>query len=197
MRHQFSLFNSPIDLAHKLWMQLLESGDCAIDATCGNGKDSLALCTIFLEKKGGFLISLDIQETALSHTHARIQEHCPQFLPFLSLHQQSHRSFPSIAYEKKVKLIVYNLGYLPGGDKRITTLQESTLESLTDALKLISAGGMISLTCYVGHKEGEQEYLALKEWFTTLPSDLWSITECSWYNRHKSPILILLQKNQP
>lgn len=47
----------------------------------------------------------------------------------------------------------YNLGWLPGGDKSITTKLEDTLESIEAAKRLVRHGGMISVMLYTGHSE--------------------------------------------
>lgn len=47
----------------------------------------------------------------------------------------------------------YNLGWLPGGDKSITTELEDTLESIEAARRLVKSGGMISVMLYRGHAE--------------------------------------------
>ena len=73
MRAEFPLFNTPIDLAHDLWENLIEENSLVIDATCGNGKDSLFLAKV-LEEKKGCLYCIDIQESAILNSKAFLKK---------------------------------------------------------------------------------------------------------------------------
>lgn len=194
MQKTFPLFNTPIDLAHHFWSLLLEEGDGVIDATCGNGKDSLKLASCLQKKKGTALICIDVQEKAIENTKALIQEAAPSFFPFVQFHLGSHEHLFSPNTEK-LKLIVYNLGYLPGGDKSFTTQVSSTLASLQKALELLSPGGVISLTCYPGHLEGAKEEKELINFSSSLNPKEWTSSIFSWNNRKASPSLLLIQKS--
>jgi len=188
----FPLFQSHLDLAHDLWTKVLASGGWAIDATCGNGHD-----TLFLSKHiqdGCGLIGLDLQIGAIQSTQTRLEQN---EAPMESIHLfcQSHAEFPSIAFEHPIQLIVYNLGYLPGGDKSLTTLKSSTEASVLQGLNLLAPGGVMSLTCYPGHPEGLKEEEALLELARGLSPETWSVTFHQWKNRTSSPSLLLIQKN--
>ncbi len=189
MRSQFPLFNTPIDLAHHFWKGLLAEGDVVIDATCGNGKDALAIAKL-LQPLNGALLCIDIQEKAIENTKALLAEELPSFLPFVSFYHGSHERLPELA----AKLIVFNLGYLPSGDKSLTTNAESTLQSISHALELVSFGGVISITCYPGHAAGKKEEEALLECLSKLDPFMWSFTSFFWKNRNASPSLFLVQK---
>jgi len=175
------------ELAHLHWKRVIQPGDCVIDATCGNGKDSLFLAGLIGEE--GTLIGLDIQQEALDKTEKLLEKrsNCHLFL-------QSHAQFPPVAFQKKIKIIAYNLGYLPGGDKKITTQTSSTLESVKKALMLIVPGGLLSLTCYPGHPEGALEEEALLKIVSCLPPKEWAICHHRWVNWPLSPSLLLLEK---
>ena len=192
MRPNFSLFDTPIDLAHNLWKELLNGGDLVIDATCGNGKGSLFLAKL-LKTQNGTLFCVDIQETAINNTKALLKRNllCSSHVQF---YKQSHETLPKIPSHLQVKLIVFNLGYLPSGDKSITTQASSTLSSVSNALEVLSPGGMISITCYPGHIEGKKEQEALLENLSKLSPLLWCFTSFFWSNRNASPSLFLVQK---
>ncbi|MBI2743432.1 MAG: methyltransferase domain-containing protein [Chlamydiales bacterium] len=192
MFDNFALFSKPTDLAHSYWKKILGPGDSAIDATCGNGKDTLFLAKHIVE--GGRVIGIDIQEEALAKTRELLKgELTPEQLERVSLFRQSHAAFPPLANELKIKIIVYNLGYLPGGDKKITSQTESTLESLNKSLSILAPGGVISVTCYPGHEEGLLEQEALLQLLTPLPSSAWSVCHHKWLNRNLAPSLIIIQ----
>lgn len=193
---QFPLFQSPIDLAHQYWKQLLQPGDHAIDATCGNGKDTLMLAELlFSHSLEGSLIGMDIQAEAIERTRMLLGSYLSEKeQKRIFLYQQSHATFPAAAYQVPVRLIVYNFGYLPQGDKSITTLVESSITSLRAALHLLMPKGVISATLYPGHPEGMREQIAFLELAAHLDPSLWCVTWHTFPNRTLSPTLLLLQK---
>jgi hypothetical protein len=191
----FPIFSSHIDLAHRFWEQLLQPGDHAIDSTCGNGKDSLKLAQLILKNDAGFLLGMDIQQEALNTTQNLLKRHLePSLLQNVRLVLQSHDTFPEIVYSKEIKLIVYNLGYLPGGNKSLTTQLETTIKSLQQALSLICKGGAISVTCYPGHPEGARELAELLSFAALLPCTEWTVSSHRTLNRTLSPELLLFQR---
>lgn len=96
--------------------------------------------------------------------------------------------------EKEAHLIVYNLGYLPRGAKSTTTSVEGTLRSLQHAMSILLPGGLISITTYSGHPEGEREEAAVIQLASSLPSFQWSTLHHRWLNRKKAPALLLMLK---
>ena len=92
------------------------------------------------------------------------------------------------------KCIVYNLGYLPGADKSITTVHDTTIKSLKQALDCVVEGGAIFITCYPGHAAGKIETKAVQEFCKTLDPKIWNVCTHSWLNRNNHPELIVLQK---
>ena len=194
MREQFPLFNTPIDLTHSFWKRLLKEGDAVIDATCGNGKDSLVLANFLKDKNDTQLFCLDLQKKAIENTTQLLAKETPDFFPSIQFILGSHEHLPNTP-GKKLKLVVYNLGYLPGSDKSITTETASTLKSITQALDLICPGGVISINCYPGHPEGKKEQEALILFLSSLDPRFWSFTSTIWNNRNASPSLLLIQKS--
>lgn len=191
----FPLFQSHLDLAHSYWERLVEAGDNIVDATCGNGHDTLKLALLAFKGGDGRLWGLDIQQQALDSTQRLLAEHLPaETIQRIHLRQQSHRSFPSEIGEASVKLVVYNLGYLPGGDKSITTSVKSTLESLEASKGLIQPGGAISITCYPGHEEGAKEQERILDLVSQWSPRIWNCTHHQWLNRRQAPSLLLIQR---
>ncbi len=188
-KRHFPIFDSHLDLAHHYWERLLGPGDWAIDATCGNGYDTLKLAQILRE---GGVIGIDVQQEAINKTEALLISH--ENRAQVHLFCQSHTQFPSLAQENPIKLIVYNLGYLPKGNKQITTMTSSTLESVRNALDLVIAGGVVCITCYPGHEEGRKEEQTLLQEIAALPSPIWNVCYHTFPNRNSAASLILLQK---
>lgn len=193
----FPLFQSHLDLSHSYWERLILKGDIVIDATCGNGHDTLKLASLALMETNGQIWGFDIQQQALDNTRKLLEEELPpSYLKHIFLRNESHRTFPPEITEESVRLIVYNLGYLPGGNKSNTTKVESTLESLSNAKKLISSGGAISITCYPGHEEGAREQEAIVDAIAKWPPRAWNCTTHQWPNRRQAPTLLLIQRQK-
>lgn len=181
-----------LTVARQWWGQIIRKGDVVIDATCGNGHDTLFLSKLTLGEDEGFIWGFDIQPEAIAKTLDRLQNN-------LSKHQmarvhllcQSHAQFPQLPSQPRC--IVYNLGYLPGGIKTKTTRVETTLCSLASAMSLLQEGGIISVTCYPGHEEGQRETEAIEHLSSHLPSS-W---QCRWPilpKRPNAPRLLIMEK---
>lgn len=174
-----------LKLAHNYWKGHVLPGDTIIDATCGTGQDTLFLAQLLQGK--GRLIGYDIQKSALEKTQQRLLDLSLEERALVTLKEASHDTFS----EENVALIVYNLGYLPGGDKSLTTQTVSTLKSLRSALERSSA---ISIMCYPGHEEGKREEEAILEFVAQLPSHQWNVCYHKWVNRKNYPSLIWISK---
>lgn len=173
---------------HNYWKKFLLNDPLVIDATLGNGKDTLALAQILQGK--GKIFGYDIQESALRSTRALLERSLTQNeLYNVFLKRSSHEFF----WESKADLIVYNLGYLPGGDKKITTRAETTVKSLQSALKIVTRA--ISVLCYTGHEEGKHEYEALLSFFNNLSPREFTVCQHSWINRNEAPIFFWCEKH--
>ncbi len=171
--------------AHRFWTEIIRPGDTIIDATLGNGHDTFFLAELL--QGSGTLIGYDIQPEAIAATQKRL-EHLPEASrKNITLKLTSHAQFE----EKDVKLIVYNLGYLPGGNKELTTRHETTLESLKSGLSILQSDGALSITCYPGHAEGAIEQKAIVDFLQTLDRR-YQICHHVWLNRPLSPTWILL-----
>lgn len=197
MKNRFPLFQSHLDLAHRYWSQLIKPGDTVIDATCGNGFDTLKLCQLALTKDKGKVYAFDIQPDAIESSQHFLSAHLTDDLKNrLEFQLRSHVTFPDSIKENSVKLIVYNLGYLPGGDKTVTTHCSTTLQSLGRAMHLIQPLGAISITCYPGHAEGAKEQEALLTFVSDLSPKEWSCCHHVWANRQLAPSLLLIQRSE-
>ncbi len=192
---KYPLFHSHLELSHHYWERLLLPGDHAIDATCGNGLDTafLATCLFSTENLTGTLLAIDTQAEAIEATQRRLEETFGNsVVDRVSFLQQCHSTFP--ASLPPIKLIVYNLGFLPKGDKALKTQTETTIASLSNALPLIQPGGAISITCYPGHPGGKEEELAVRSFAASLKDGEWSCYFHERLNRRNAPSLLLLQK---
>jgi len=184
-------FSTPIHLAHHFWTlhySIAHHDGIVIDATCGNGKDAFFLACL-LQGSTTPLWCIDIQEISISHTKSLLSTH-PHKDHIHFLHG-SHTELP----KEPIQLIVYNLGYLPKGDKRITTMTTSSIISIQNALSLLAPEGLISIICYSGHAEGAREAAAILELASSLAPSTWCVTHMTWPNRNQAPSLLLITKD--
>ncbi len=179
-----------IHLAHLIWKDFLKPGMTVVDATAGNGNDTLFLARCVLTPNSGHVHAFDIQEEAINKTKERLEKNLePSLLKRIALHKASHEKFPD---DLKPSLIVYNLGYLPRGDASKTTLTNTTIISCNHALEILTPGGLLSITTYPGHPEGNKEKSALFEWLASKTS--FQIFHHAELNRPNHPSLITLRK---
>ena len=67
-------------------------------------------------------------------------------------------------YHGNIKAIMFNLGYLPGGDKTIITSTDSTITALNSSCHLLSSNGIITIIAYPGHSGGDLETVQVTNW---------------------------------
>ncbi|MEM7359428.1 MAG: class I SAM-dependent methyltransferase [Pseudomonadota bacterium] len=160
----------------------------AVDATCGNGFDTLFLAELGFRKVVGF----DIQTAAIDATRQRLHSAGHEEVP---LYQQGHQELTTII-QQEVDCVMFNFGYLPGADKGITTLAESSVVAVQQATDLLSHAGVISLMCYPGHAAGAEEKQLIEAWLNNLQDDpCWRMeTHLSATPSNTAPILFLLQR---
>ncbi len=143
------------ELAHQRLRGVLRPGDIVVDATAGNGRDTRFLAELVgLE---GTVYALDLQPEAISRTTALLQD---WGLHNVRLIQQDHAelltAIPTSAYGR-VSAVMFNLGYLPGGDKAFITRVESTLRAINASLEVLRSGGLLTVLAYSGHPGGSAE----------------------------------------
>lgn len=183
-----SIFSPHLHLSKLLWSDHLVQGSCVLDATCGNGHDTLFLAKTVLSPNEGYVLSLDIQKIALDNTKILLAKSLPEeLLSRIELRQECHAKFQT---EKRFDLITYNLGYLPGTDKSLTTQTSTTLESLDHTMKFLNPHGAISIVCYPGHPEGEKELKSLLMKVKSFDPHIWNVSHHTWTNRPLSPSVI-------
>ncbi|KAF3783895.1 putative rRNA methylase [Nymphaea thermarum] len=143
-----------------VWQHIVRKGDTAIDATCGNGFDTLALLKMVSdESRNGCVLGFDVQQSALDSTSSLLNQSVDpiqkeQVKLFLMCHSRMQDVVPE---GKSIRLIAFNLGYLPRGDKTITTVPETTFQALQSATEILDSGGLISIIAYVGHPGGSTQ----------------------------------------
>jgi hypothetical protein len=182
-------------LSHTLWSQVIRKGDLVIDATCGNGFDSVVLSNMTLSVDSGRLYCLDIQAQAIKQTKEKLirSNTNESVLNRVKLIQCNHEKFPLEIGVQTVSAIVYNLGYLPGtsldGSDRLTTTAECTIQSFRSALPLLRHGGILTAIAYRGHEGGAKETEECIQFFAALDKTIWRVHSHSALNSQMAPIL--------
>jgi predicted methyltransferase len=156
----------PTELLHALLRERIAPGDLVIDATAGNGHDTLFLAEAV--GASGQVIAIDIQEEAISATRKRLGK--ANLLVRARLHCGSHADLRKIAGGGSPTVIVFNLGYLPGGDRSVITNMEGTLAALAASIEILRPGGSLAVVCYPGHSGGDSEAAAVEGFISSAPS---------------------------
>ena len=175
----------PLEMAHDFLAQVITKDDVVVDATMGNGYD-----TLFLAKLAKQVYAFDIQEQALEKTSQRIQE---AGLTNVDLILQGHETVDQ--YVTEVKAAIFNLGYLPSADKSIITQPQTTLEALEKLCQVLVKGGRIAIMIYYGHEGGDIERDAVLDFVSQLPQQEYTATIYRTLNQiNNPPFLVMIEK---
>lgn len=178
-----------LELQKEFILKHLKKGDAAADFTMGNGHD-----TVFLSKAvgdSGMLWAFDIQKQALESTLRNLSEvGCPEnYKLILDSHHNAKKYI-----DRPIKAGMFNLGWLPGGDKSITTMRETTLPAIESAIELLEHDGIITVAVYPGHAEGDAEGKLICDYFETLPRQRLCVTQIRILNSPTSPYFHVIEK---
>ncbi len=140
----------------------IKKGGTVVDFTMGNGHDTLYLSQAVGDE--GKVYAFDIQPQALENTAALLQEHGRENCTLIL---DSHANVKQYVSEE-ICCGVFNLGYLPGSDKKVTTLRQSTKQAVEAAISLLGPDAILLVAVYPGHEEGALEGEMLAEMFKAL-----------------------------
>ncbi|MFC7364456.1 MULTISPECIES: class I SAM-dependent methyltransferase [Bhargavaea] len=141
--------------ARKLMERTIRPGETAVDATAGNGHDTLFLAE--LAGPEGRVLAFDIQQDALDSTRVRLGNLADRAELILDSHDRV-----SDYVEGPVGGAMFNLGFLPNaGDRTVITRPETTVRAVHVLLGLLKKGGLITVCVYDGHEGGDRERDAL------------------------------------
>lgn len=178
----FKYVNDLSNIAHHIIEIYVTKKGVAIDATLGNGYD-----TDFLSERFNKVYAYDIQNIAIESYRVKCKSN-------VILINDSHDKFKESITEE-VDCIMYNLGFLPGGDKSITTISSTTIASIKDGLDILVSGGIITIGIYIGHCQGENEGNDVLEFLQRLSKDKYGVMLHKFINRsEKAPMLAVIEK---
>lgn len=181
---------SAVKTAQYLLTPYLKNCRIAVDATVGNGKDSLFLAEN--TPNDALIYSFDIQSSAISKSQELINSR--GLLSKVRLVEDSHDKI-NIYIKQEVDIVMFNLGYLPGENHNITTQPNSTIIALEKALKLLRVGGIITVISYPGHDTGLCEYLRIKELLSSISPSIYAVNSWVAVNQaNKPPVLFVIEK---
>ena len=194
------MFDTPrlpfaVEWSHRFLSDAVRPGAYAVDATAGNGKDALFLARLVGDR--GRVFAFDVQSKALDATRRLFLENgitegvC---IPFLESHARMSNVLPAEVVGR-IQVVMFNLGFLPGGDKQLTTRAESTLDGLNSACELLAKGGVLSVVAYPGHDAGKAEAEEVANWMSRLKSDCFEVQQIRAENRaNPAPVLWLVMR---
>ncbi len=177
-----------LELHKRFILNHLHEGDTAVDFTMGNGHD-----TAFLSKtvgESGHVYAFDIQKQALESSAVTLREEgCPENYTLI---MDSHHKVKEYV-NTPIKAGMFNLGYLPGGDKSITTMRETTMPAIEAAIDLLDRDAVLNIAVYPGHAEGDAEGKMICEYLSSLDRRKICCTQIKILNSPTSPYFIVVE----
>ena len=194
---QENLITKTAQWAMEVVSHYVAEGDTVVDGTMGNGHDTAALARLVGPE--GRVLAFDVQEQALRNTTELLKEEevrlglkTDALQSRVRLICDSNANLRSYIDGSKPSAVVFNLGYLPGGDKSVTTTADETLRAVTEALDAVKPGGLVATVMYSGHEQGAAEKEALLAWARELPLKEYHAAYVAMWNQKKNPPELLL-----
>ena len=185
-----NFLTNSMNLAKEIAIKKLQEGDIAVDATMGNGNDTVFLANLVGES--GKVYSFDVQSTAIENTKKRISDN--KINTEIELIHDGHENLDKYIKEK-VKLVMFNLGYLPSAEHNITTKAETTIVAIKKSLDMLEKNGVILLVIYHGHENGKLEKVAIEEFTSSLNQKEYNVMKLGFINQiNNPPILVAIEK---
>ncbi len=172
-----------LSLVHDTLARFIQPGYFCIDATAGNGRDTVFLCE--LTGSSGRVLAFDIQEEAVRRSRERLDD--GGWSDVARVVCDSHANMQCYAEPGSVDCIVFNLGWLPGGDHSIFTHADSTIAAIEAGMKLLRKGGLMCVSMYYGGASGYEERDALMEYWKTIDSNHFTVLVTQFANRSGDP----------
>jgi predicted methyltransferase len=179
-----------LPFAKNLLEKAINSGDIAVDATLGNGHDTLFMAGLVGET--GRVYGFDVQEDAIRKSTDRLFQHgmSNRVTIFHEGHEQLSKMIPA-EHHGKITGAIFNLGYLPGSDKTIVTKPETTISAMEQLLQIMAPEGVIILVIYHGHEEGAVERDALLHYCHHLDQNKAHVLQYRFINQKNNPPFIV------
>ena len=179
-----------VPLAHYFLRERVKPGAAVVDATCGNGQDSQLLAE--LVGSDGRVWAFDLQAEALARTGERLAAAGLQ--QRVQLIHSGHERLAEFV-SAPLQAVIFNLGYLPAGDKAVATQAATTVAALEQSAQLLATGGFILIAVYTGHAGGAAEWQAVQEWAAGLHPHSFNVWQMRQVNRgDTAPFLVVVER---
>lgn len=176
--------------AQHLLQEAIEEGATVVDATAGNGHDTLFLAKLVGDN--GQVYAFDVQKEAVNATLLRLLD---EGLEHRALVINDGHENVATYVTKPVSAAIFNLGYLPGSDHDVITKPNTTIPAIEALLKLLTIDGIIVLVIYHGHDGGKEERDAVIDYVSQLPQKHVHVLQYQFLNQQNDPpFVIALQK---
>jgi SAM-dependent methyltransferase len=181
----------PTELVHRLLEGVVREGARAIDATAGNGHDTLFLAR--LVGSSGKVLAFDVQAEAIESARALLEN--ASITERVEFFHESHACLAEHAGPDSVDAVMFNLGYLPGANRSVITEAGGTLTALDASAQVLRPGGWLCVTCYPGHAGGDEEASAVERWMETRAASGWRVARYGMIGTRKpAPFLLAAVK---
>ena len=180
-----------LSLSHRFLQDWVQPGGLCIDATAGRGRDTAFLCG--LTGPQGQVLAFDIQQEALDSTAQLLAE---EGFANARLILDSHENLAAYAQPGTVDCVVFNLGWLPGGDHDIHTQSRSSIVAIEQGLALLRPSGVMSICVYFGRNNGYEERDDVLAFLETLDPTIYTVIVSRFVNRRGDvaiPVSIIKQ----
>ena len=184
-------FRSARFWAREMIQEAMFEGARAIDATMGNGHDTLWMCELAGET--GRVYAFDVQAEAVERTRRRLEE--AGVSERAELFCAGHERMGEFVHES-VDAVVFNLGWLPGAEHGVTTHTDTTIRAVNAALELLKEDGLMTVCIYPGHDEGTRELNALLEWGAALDDKRYDVLLKTYLNQPNDPPRMMAVKKK-
>ena len=177
------------EVVHHVLSSYVQPGNICVDATCGNGVDTLFLA----EKVGkeGCVYGFDIQKKAIEETNYRLEsaDQRTQVVLFCAGHETMKEQLLERDGEiaGHVAAAIFNFGYLSGGDYAIHTRAETSIKAMSQCQELLAVGGIMALCIYSGGDTGHEEKEAVLQYLEQLDQKRWLVLKLEYFNRGNNP----------
>jgi predicted methyltransferase len=175
-----------VTAVHRLLRSQVGAGDVVIDATVGNGWDTQILANCVGEE--GLVYGFDIQQVALDVARVRLGNGVGNVRLLLAGHE-TMRDHIEPPHQGAIRAVTFNLGYLPGGEKELTTKVSTTMAAIQQALELLMPGGLLTVVCY-SHPEGRAERESVESYLVELAQDRFNCLRLQFVNQSGNPPVV-------
>lgn len=183
------MLKSILDYAHYLIMQTVAKGETVIDATCGNGNDTLFLSNhVGVE---GHVLAFDIQKEAIANTMKRLEETTQNNVTLIQDSHENINQYILPDLRGHIGGAIFNLGYLPKSDKSVITKAGSTVAAISEILPVLKKNGLVVLVVYHGHEGGKDEKNTVIDYVINLDQNKFKVLRYGYINQKNDPPFIL------